>query len=502
MWRCSAILSTLALLFFFAPLILRADELTLPDLIEIVEPAVVSIEVKLPRGVSQGSGFLIQGGFIVTNFHVVEGGDSATITFADKTQAKVHGIRASDVARDLAVLEIDSSIRKNSLLKISETLPRKGETVVAFGGPMGFQFSATQGIVSAIRRGEEIAKEIDEYDWNKEMTWIQTTAPISSGNSGGPLVATSGVVIGVNTWSYKEGQNLNFAVSTSELQSLLEDIDKKPLVPFDELEEGTTRNRITSKSQAYLVYVLYALKKIDPLLEQRLDALTASGERLQAAYTDVKASESSIRDAETDYKRCKEVLLGLSKFDPGIPTFLLGEDSIWGSAGRWYVFQVLGPESALVKANRFSDETLYLADVPMLGKADGLEYDFDGVWYSVAETFSYETVEGSVRTVYAVRRFPIPIENALRDFREEYVKVLIEKATEVLVDPVAPSGQALVELNNKRELYQQEQARLERQRLEANRRQEEAEREEIRRQEEAEFQEMRRIELQRIAAMR
>jgi len=85
-----------------------------------------------------------------------------------------------------------------------------GEHVVAIGSPLGLQNTVSDGIVSAIR--EENGHQ-----------WIQTTAPVSHGNSGGPLMNSEGAVIGVITWgvNLQQGQNLNFAASIAEVQRLL-----------------------------------------------------------------------------------------------------------------------------------------------------------------------------------------------------------------------------------------------------------------------------------------
>ena len=85
-----------------------------------------------------------------------------------------------------------------------------GEHVVAIGSPLGLQNTVSDGIVSAIR--EENGHQ-----------WIQTTAPVSHGNSGGPLMNSEGAVIGVITWgvNLQQGQNLNFAASVAEVQRLL-----------------------------------------------------------------------------------------------------------------------------------------------------------------------------------------------------------------------------------------------------------------------------------------
>ncbi len=212
---------------------------SLADLIERVEPACVRINVRTGSASGTGSGFVANadGTLIVTNFHVMADSRSASVTFQDKRTRSVDGVRAFDVKRDLAVIQITPSVgAKRVFLPLAEAEPRKGESVVAFGSPRGFSFTASDGIVSGIRTGREIAQIIGPaYKDDLNMKFIQTTAPISPGNSGGPLVNTSGQVIGVNTWCRTDSQNLNFAVSASHIRTILEQAAAQPLVSFDKL---------------------------------------------------------------------------------------------------------------------------------------------------------------------------------------------------------------------------------------------------------------------------
>jgi S1-C subfamily serine protease len=181
---------------------------SLPDLIESVERSVVVIETD----VASGSGFLVTtNGIIVTNHHVIEEGTKGKVTFVDKKEYDIEGVLLDDPKRDIAILKINS--RKSAILAIATTLPRKGETVYTIGAPRGFNFSISEGIVSAIR---------PKYE-DMEGTWIQTTAPVSPGNSGGPLINTRGEVVGMNTFANEQGQNLNFSLSCKDIsQALIE----------------------------------------------------------------------------------------------------------------------------------------------------------------------------------------------------------------------------------------------------------------------------------------
>lgn len=187
------------------------------DLIERIEPAVILIDVSGPKLSGIGSGFLIRDdGLAVTNFHVLDGATAATARFADGKKLDVAGVVWSDPVKDLAFIQLAG---KNKLptLKIAAALPRKGESMIAFGAPRGLDFTATEGIVSAIRTESGDQPE----SWPKVRALIQTSTPISSGNSGGPLVNQLGEVVGINTMVLTTGQNLNFAVSALEVTDAL-----------------------------------------------------------------------------------------------------------------------------------------------------------------------------------------------------------------------------------------------------------------------------------------
>lgn len=141
------------------------------------------------RVVGQGSGFIISAdGYVVTNNHVVDGAAEVDVTLTDGKEytAKVIG---ADSRTDVALLKIDG---KSDLpwVKLSDTVPRVGDWVIAVGNPFGLGGTVTAGIVSA--RGRDIGS--GPYD-----DFVQIDAPINRGNSGGPTFDLSGNVIGMNT---------------------------------------------------------------------------------------------------------------------------------------------------------------------------------------------------------------------------------------------------------------------------------------------------------------
>jgi tetratricopeptide (TPR) repeat protein len=105
-------------------------------------------------------------------------------------------------------------------LRLATSAPRQGERVAAFGSPLGLQQSVSEGIVSAVRESKEL-RPLGPIDVNALL--IQTTAPVSHGNSGGPLVDMKGMVVGVNTMTFRflGGENVNFAVAAADVKSVL-----------------------------------------------------------------------------------------------------------------------------------------------------------------------------------------------------------------------------------------------------------------------------------------
>lgn len=138
---------------------------------------------------AMGSGFIISAdGYVLTNHHVVNKADKITVRLSDQREmeAKLVG---TDERSDLALLKIDASDLPVVKIGDSDQL-RVGDWVLAIGSPFGFDYSATQGIVSA--KGRSLPK--DNY-----VSFIQTDVAINPGNSGGPLFNLEGEVVGINS---------------------------------------------------------------------------------------------------------------------------------------------------------------------------------------------------------------------------------------------------------------------------------------------------------------
>ena len=159
-----------------------------------------------------GSGFIIDAqGFILTNFHVIDGAERITVTLADGRAMKAEVV-GSDPAIDVALLRVaGGGPLPAAPLGDSDEL-RVGEWVCAIGNPLGYVHSVTVGVVSFIGR-KLFDASLDDY--------IQTDAAINFGNSGGPLINARGEVIGINAAISSRATNIGFAVPINQAVAIL-----------------------------------------------------------------------------------------------------------------------------------------------------------------------------------------------------------------------------------------------------------------------------------------
>src|SRR3954463_4026957 len=165
----------------------------------------------LPRQ-GAGSGFLIdRDGYILTNYHVIDGAQRITVTLADGRTFRAQ-VAGTDPAIDVALLKINGGADlPEAPLGNSDEL-RVGEWVCAIGNPLGYVHSVTVGVVSFIG-GKLFDASLDDY--------IQTDAPINLGNSGGPLINARGEVIGINAAISSRANNIGFAVPINQALAIL-----------------------------------------------------------------------------------------------------------------------------------------------------------------------------------------------------------------------------------------------------------------------------------------
>jgi Flp pilus assembly protein TadD len=156
----------------------------------------------------QGSGVVINDkGYVVTNYHVLAGNERLEVLH-NKEIVPYVDIIGIDVENDVLILKIDE--KKFPAIKIGDSKSLIiGQRVYAIGSPLGFENTISEGIISGLRSFDESGRN-----------FIQITASISSGSSGGAIVNDKGELIGISTLTIKEAQNLNFAIPINDILSI------------------------------------------------------------------------------------------------------------------------------------------------------------------------------------------------------------------------------------------------------------------------------------------
>jgi len=189
---------------------------TSSDFSGIIEQSVDSI-VTIITDTSQGTGFIIHPeGFIVTNAHVLTNANYANVITADKQTIRASLIGLNSVL-DIALLKIPGNYQE---LKLGNSDNVKvGEKVIAIGNPLGLQFSATEGIISAL----------DRVGPNRLPAYLQTDVALNPGNSGGPLINKKGEVIGINNFKLGGFESLGFALESNFVKTTINQITSEVL---------------------------------------------------------------------------------------------------------------------------------------------------------------------------------------------------------------------------------------------------------------------------------
>lgn len=215
-------------------------ELSAEDIYYNYAGSVVEVTAEADGAIMTGTGFFCdKAGTVITNYHVIETCAKAHITLLDGTTYDVTQVKAYSVEKDIAILATDCldtiplNFRTNSVLT--------GEKVYAIGSSLGLTSTLSEGIVSCALR--QFYNDV----------YIQTTAPISPGNSGGPLFDKYGNVIGINTMQMADGQNLNFAIPVGEALALKTDSPTTLEKLFTREASGLGRvKRLTNWSLHYM----------------------------------------------------------------------------------------------------------------------------------------------------------------------------------------------------------------------------------------------------------
>lgn len=193
------------------------------DVVQKVRPSVVGViteSFQTYSTSSTGSGIILsEDGYIVTNNHVVEGGDSIAVTL-DDGETYAAELIGTDVKSDIAVLKIDAQNLPAAEFGDSSQV-EVGEAAIAIGNPLGLNGTVTAGIISAVDREIQVG--------SSNMVLLQTDASINPGNSGGALLNEYGQVIGVNSAkiSSEDSEGLGFAIPSNTVGPIVEELIDK-----------------------------------------------------------------------------------------------------------------------------------------------------------------------------------------------------------------------------------------------------------------------------------
>jgi len=173
--------------------------------------------------IGTGSGFLtINDTTIITNYHVIE--DAYSIEAISENNVIYNALRVLDydIDKDIAILELDSHTELPPLKIDSSYKPQKGDKVIAIGSPLGLKNTVSNGIIST-------------FIQENGIDYIQFTAPISRGSSGGPLFNINGTVIGITSATFVDAQNINLAIPIEYVTSL----DKNLAINIEEFYDNS-----------------------------------------------------------------------------------------------------------------------------------------------------------------------------------------------------------------------------------------------------------------------
>ena len=249
----------------------RPPAATPADIFKKASQAVVTI--KTPEAF--GSGVLVdQAGVIVTNLHVVQGQERATVTLPNGDAYDDVGVVEFDTRKDLVLLKIKGFKLPTAELGDSD-LVAVGDKVYAIGAPKGLELTLSEGLVSGLR------------DTGDGYRVVQTSAAISSGSSGGGLFDDQGRLVGITSFKFRDGESLNFALPINYVRGMLATTPKMSLaelktraVKSSPEPAGVASNEQTAKTGVPRLAPLYRT------VQGTLAVVEQSNEMVRISFTD------------------------------------------------------------------------------------------------------------------------------------------------------------------------------------------------------------------------
>lgn len=194
------------------------EKLTAERIAELYDASVVTINTTYLSGSGGGSGVVVGDRYILTNYHVIDEAETATVDTLYGDTVNVQGVAAYDEDADLAIIQTEESLSDYGLPPVEVTTSfraEKGGKVYAIGSPLGVQNTISEGLISNITN-------------EGFVRYIQTNAPIDHGSSGGALFNEYGQLIGITTSGIESAAQLNFAVSAEYAAFLMQELPETP----------------------------------------------------------------------------------------------------------------------------------------------------------------------------------------------------------------------------------------------------------------------------------
>lgn len=273
--------------------------------------SVVSIEVRNSYAVGYGTGFIVsEEGYIVTNYHVVEGADSVYVTLYDESTytARVIGYEESN---DLAIIKIEPKGDIESLVYGKSSDLSVGDNVYVIGNPLGdLTFTLTTGVVSALNRLIDTGSGFN-------INMFQTDAAVNSGNSGGPVFDEHGFVVGIASAKYASAsiEGLSFCVPIDDVRSMIDEIinkgyvSGKPLVGVSVYDREITNFGFIQSSRRINGAKIAAIGQNSAAAKAGLQV----NDIIVAADGDEITSVSELRTVLSDYRSGDIITLKISR---------------------------------------------------------------------------------------------------------------------------------------------------------------------------------------------
>ena len=193
----------------------QRERLTPAEIVDLNDDRVVMITTDD----AQGSGVIVGGRWVLTNYHVIDGASSGHVILNDGTTVSIAGVAAADEDADLAIVQTSRSLNVSPVTFADAFEVRKGDRIVAIGSPLGYQNTVSEGLISNI---------IDDGS----ITYFQINAPVDRGSSGGAVFNEYGELVGITTAVIRDTlADLNFAVPALYAELLLIELESDPPAP-------------------------------------------------------------------------------------------------------------------------------------------------------------------------------------------------------------------------------------------------------------------------------